>query len=59
MIEYMVRTIPYAIVIVTKFFDNETVEEAYKRTLEYIHGYEIEKVIAKRDTKGNGVWETV
>lgn len=34
-------------------------EEAYKRTLEYIYGYKIEKVIAKRDTKGNGVWETM
>ena len=59
MIEYMVKTIPYAMVIVPIFFNNETVEEAYKRTLEYIYGYKIEKVIAKRDTKGNGIWEVV
>ena len=55
MIEYFVALTPFAQIVITAH-DNETVEEAFRRQFSN-HRYKIHKVIAKRDTKGNGVWE--
>lgn len=57
MIEYLVTLIPFAQIVIIAH-DNETVEEAFRRQFSN-HHYKIHKVIAKRDTKGNGVWKAI
>ena len=56
MIEYFVALTPFVQIVIIAAHDNETVEEAFRRQFSN-HHYKIHKVIAKRDTKGNGVWE--
>lgn len=59
MIEYWVLLTPFVQTVITAH-DNETVEEAFRRQYPYrYYRYKIHKVIAKRDTKGNGVWEAI
>lgn len=53
MIEYCIVTIPYAIISIV-VFDYESVEKAFHGI--FLNEMKIYKVIAKRDTKGNGVW---
>lgn len=53
MIEYCIVTRPYAIVSIVALY-NESVEKAFHRN--FLNKMKIDKVIAKRDTKGNGVW---
>lgn len=55
MIEYCVLLIPFAQIIVAAH-DNETVEKAFRRQYPYC-SFQLHKVIAKRDMKGNGIWE--
>lgn len=57
MIEYYVLLTPFAQIVVTAH-DNEAVEEAFRRQYPYCSS-QIYKVIAKRDKKGNGVWEVI
>lgn len=53
MIEYCIVTRPYAVVSITAF-ENESVEKAFHRN--FLNKIKIDKVIAKRDREGDGVW---
>lgn len=57
MIEYCVSLTPFVQTTITAH-DNETVEEAFKRQYPYSR-FKLHKVIAKRDKKGDGVWEAI
>lgn len=53
--EYVVMLSSNAVVVITDVF-NEGIEKAVRR---YFPNHKILKVIAKRDTKGDGVWEVI
>ena len=55
MIEYCIELTPFVQTIIMAH-DNETVEKAFRRQYPYC-SFQLHKVIAKRDKKGNGVWE--
>ena len=53
MIEYCIVTRPYAIVSIVALY-NEDVEKAFYRN--FPNKIKIDKVIAKRNREGDGVW---